>query len=630
MAVQKGSNHPSRVTTSRLVNATANQEDSVPAMHTPTRPALPDLPVMPSVLNGGAYSSSALADVLDRATHATLAKVTMGLSPASLLAAYFDWLVHLGVAPGKRLQLLEKSARKLVRLQQYAFHDALKGQHGSCCIDPLPQDRRFRDDAWRQWPFNLFYQSHLLVQQWWHGATTGVPGVSAQHERVLEFTSHQLLDVFAPSNYLPTNPELLARTQAEGGQNLVRGIENFIEDWQRQAGGHPALGTEAFRPGEDVAITPGKVVYRNHLIELIQYEPTTDKVRPEPILIVPAWIMKYYILDLSPHNSMISYLVGRGFTVFAISWKNPGPEDRDLGLDDYRTLGVMAALDAIAEIVPDEKVHGVGYCLGGTLLAIAAAAVSRDDDAPFQSLSFLAAQVDFEEPGELQLFIDESQLRFLEDMMWEQGFLDAGQMSGAFQLLRSNDLIWSRNMREYLMGERAPMIDLMAWNADTTRMPYRMHSQYLRKLYLNNDLAEGRLQVEGRPVTVTDIREPIFCVGTVKDHVAPWRSVYKWNRMTDTEVTFVLTSGGHNAGIVSEPGHPRRGYQVATRNEQDLYIDPDTWAARTAGKDGSWWPEWVDWLYGRSGKPVPLPQMGNGQAGYAVISDAPGTYIFQR
>ena len=215
-------------------------------------------------------------------------------------------------------------------------------------------------------------------------------------------------------------------------------------------------------------------------------------------------------------------------------------------------------------------------------------------------------------------------------MMWEQGFLDARQMAGAFQLLRSNDLIWSRNMREYMMGERAPMNDLMAWNADSTRMPYRMHSEYLRRFYLNNDLVEGRFEIEGRPITTTDIRAPIFCVGTVRDHVAPWRSVFKWNLTTDTEVTFLLTAGGHNAGIVSEPGHPRRSYQVATRNHKDLYIDPDTWAAQTPKKDGSWWTEWVAWLNKRSGKKTAPPAMGNAEAGYTTVGDAPGTYIFQK
>jgi polyhydroxyalkanoate synthase len=469
-----------------------------------------------------------------------------------------------------------------------------------------------------------------LQQEWWHVAVTDVPGVTSRHERELQFITRQLLDVVAPSNFVLTNPDIMRKTAEEGGQNLLRGGRNFIEDLERLVSGAPPAGVEAFVPGQKVAVTPGKVVYRNRLIELIQYAPATEKVRPEPLLIVPAWIMKYYILDLSPENSLVRYLVAKGHTVFIISWKNPGPEDRDLSLDDYRTLGVLAALAAISAIVPDGKIHAAGYCLGGTLLAIAAAALARGGSERLASLTLLASQVDFAHAGELQLFIDESQLAFLDDMMWEQGFLDSKQMAGAFQILRSNDLVWSRMVREYLLGERPPPTDLMAWNADATRMPFRMHSEYLRKLYLNNDLAEGRFVVDDKPVTVADIRQPIFAVGTLKDHVAPWRSVYKLNMFVDTDITFALTSGGHNAGIVSEPGHPHRSYRIRTHNEHDRHLDPESWEAETPLREGSWWPEWTNWLAARSGEPVDPPAMGNVEAGYGPLADAPGTYVLQR
>ena len=542
------------------------------------------------------YATTALADIVDRSLHAAVARFTAGLSPAALAHAYLHWATHLADAPGKRLQLVDKAARKAVRFANYATRYAMSRGQTECCIDPLPQDKRFAAEDWQRWPYNFIYQNFLLQQQWWHNATTGVRGLSKQHEKMVEFASRQMLDMVSPSNFLATNPQVLRETLRSGGGNLLRGWQNFMQDWERAVSGKKPLGSENFVVGRDVAVTPGKVVFRNRLIELIQYAPATDKVRPEPILIVPAWIMKYYILDLSPHNSLVKYLTEQGFTVFMISWMNPGPNDRDLGLQDYRTLGVMAALDAVNAIVPDQKVHAVGYCLGGTLLSIAAAAMARDRDERLKSKTMLAAQTDFTEAGELMLFIDEGQLAFLEDMMWEQGFLDSRQMSGAFQMLRSNDLVWSRMVHEYLMGERTPMIDLMAWNADATRLPYRMHSEYLRQLFLDNELAEGRFMVDGRPVVLSDIRAPVFAVGTLRDHVAPWRSTYKINLQTDTDVTYLLTGGGHNAGIVSEPGHDGRSFQVMTKQADDRYLDPDAFLETAPRKEGSWWPEWVAWL----------------------------------
>jgi polyhydroxyalkanoate synthase subunit PhaC len=571
-------------------------------------------------------AATALASSLDRSLHATVAHWTGGLSPAALSGAYFDWATHIAIAPGKLLQLFGKALHKSVRFGNYVYCYGTEGEKTKPCIEPLPQDHRFVVGDWKNWPLNLIYQSFLLQQQWWHNATTGVRGVSKQHEQMVEFVSRQILDVFAPSNFPLTNPEILARTISCHGFNLLRGALNFIDDFEHAVLGKPPVGAENYVVGDRVAITPGSVVYRNELIELIQYAPMTAKVRPEPILIVPAWIMKYYILDLSPHNSLVRYLIERGFTVFMVSWKNPGPEDRELGLDDYRALGVMSGLDVINAIVPNQKIHGVGYCLGGTLLSIAAAAMARDGDNRIATLTLMAAQTDFTEAGELMLFINESQIAFLEDMMWEQGYLDSRQMAGAFEMLRSNDLIWSRLIRDYLLGERRPMTDLMAWNADTTRMPYRMHSEYLRELFLNNDLAEGRLVASGRPVALTDIRAPIFAVGAERDHVAPWRSTYKINLQTEAEVAYLLTSGGHNAGIVSEPGHGGRSFRV-TKMVEHHYLPPDRFLAEAPRKEGSWWPEWVGWLDERSGAPGSLRSMGAPQAGYPPLVRAPGEYV---
>ena len=565
----------------------------------------------------------------DRMYHAMLGRMTLGLSPASLSLAYADWAAHLGLSPGKQLLLAQKAMRKSLRFSAYAATCLTQDADGRC-IEPLPQDRRFASPGWLGWPFNVIHQGFLLTQQFWHNATTGVRGVSRHHEDVVTFASRQLLDMAAPSNFIATNPDLLETTRREGGQNLVRGWQYFLEDWERAIAGKPPVGSERVQVGRDVAVTPGKVIFRNRLIELIQYAPATDQVFADPVLIVPAWIMKYYILDLSPHNSLVRYLVERGHTVFIISWRNPTAQDRELGLDDYRQSGIEAALGAVAQVCPDRKVNAVGYCLGGTLLAIAAAQMARDGDDRLKSATLLAAQTDFEEPGELSLFIDRGALTFLEDIMWDQGFLDTHQMAGAFQLLRSNDLVWSRVISSYLAGRREEMNDLMAWNADATRMPYRMHSEYLERLFLDNELAEGRFQVAGRPVALTDIRVPVFLVGTERDHVAPWRSVHRLILFADTDITFLLTSGGHNAGIVSEPGHARRHYRIAHQASESAYVDPDSWLERARLENGSWWPEWADWLEARAGQTVAPPAMGLPKAQSDQLTDAPGRYVLQR
>lgn len=566
--------------------------------------------------------------IADRLFHAALASLTLGISPIGLLEAWHDWALHLSISPGRQSEILAKGYEKWARLQRFLCECAGEGGQARPCISPLPHDRRFADPGWQALPFSLISQSFLLAQQWWHNATIGVPGVSRHHERLVEFYSRQFLDMLSPSNFLATNPEVVERTLEEGGGNLVRGLDHLIDDSVRIVEGKASAGAEAFQIGRDIAITPGEVIFRNELMELIQYRPTTQRVQAVPVLIVPAWIMKYYILDLSPGNSLIRYLVSRGFTVFCISWRNPGRAQRNVSFDDYRRLGVMAALDAVETITASSKAHAVGYCLGGTLLSIAAAAMARDGDERLASLSLFAAQIDFEEPGELGLFVSESQLSFIDDVMWEDGYFDHRRMAGAFQMLRSQDLVWSRGVREYLLGERAPMTDLMAWNADATRMPCRMFSEYLRSLFLNNDLAQGRYRVEGRRVNVEDIRAPVFAVATETDHVAPWRSVFKLTRLLDAEVAFVLTTGGHNAGIVSEPGHPRRSYRVLECSHGGTAPDPEEWMKDAPAMPGSWWPAWIEWLASRSGGEAAPAPMGRGP--YHPIYSAPGTYVHQR
>ncbi|RXG97766.1 PHA/PHB synthase family protein [Bradyrhizobium zhanjiangense] len=561
---------------------------------------------------------------LDRAFHAMLARFTGGISPMALSLAWLDWSSHLAAAPQRQMEISRNVLRDTGRLLEAVAHAT--SQKPWSVIQPQGRDRRFRQPQWEVPPFNLLAQAFLLAERWWHDATTGVRGVSHANEAIVEFSVRQMLDMLAPSNFAATNPQVLEKAFQSGGENFVFGWQNWCSDLMRLLSASKPAGHAQFVVGKTVAASPGNVVYRNELIELIQYHPTTAQVRPEPVLIVPAWIMKYYILDLSPQNSLVKYLTAQGFTVFAISWRNPDANDRDVAFDDYRKLGVMAALDTIGRIMPGRRTHALGYCLGGTLLSIAAAAMARDGDRRLGTITLLAAQTDFTEAGELTLFINESQVAFLEDMMWQRGYLDTTQMAGAFQLLRSNELIWSRLSHDYLMGESSPPSDLMAWNADATRLPYRMHSEYLRQLFLNNELAEGRYRVEGRSISLSDIHAPMFVVGTLADHVAPWRSVYKIHYQVDADVTFLLTSGGHNAGVVAPPDDAGHSYQVMTKAADAPYVGADEWLKLAQRVEGSWWPEWAGWLAARSGEPCDPPQIGLGDAP-SGLREAPGDYV---
>jgi polyhydroxyalkanoate synthase len=491
-------------------------------------------------------------------------------------------------------------------------------------------DKRFNDPAWLTPPFDFYRQSFSVAEAWGEALALAVPWVTPESAPRVAFQAHQWLDLFSPSNSPWANPEVLQATRAQGGENLVRGFTNYLSDLGQFLDPSGAA-TPGFAPGKDVAATPGKVVFQNELFELIQYAPVTENVRVEPILIVPAWIMKYYILDLSPHNSLIRYLTEQGHTVFCISWRNPGEEMRDLPFDAYRSEGLMAALDQVSLICGGEKVHACGYCLGGTLLAIAAATMARDEDDRLASVTLLAAQTDFSEPGDIKVFVGENQIGALEQGMEKKGYLDGRQMGAAFALLRSRDLVWGRFIRNYWLGERDRPNDLMAWNSDSTRMPARMHSEYLRSTFVGNDLAEGRYLVEGRPVSLGDIKAPLFVVSTETDHVAPWRSVYKLSHLTPAEFTFVLTSGGHNAGIVSEPGHAHRHFRISWRAEAVASALPDAWADQSELRDGSWWLAWTQWLGERSAaKMVKPPKMGGPGRAPASMEAAPGSYVMQR
>lgn len=589
----------------------SEQTHSLPALH-----GLASSALQQSGLTLEKDKTEAFFKLVDKLFQAELAKLTLGISPAALASAYFSWFTQLLQSPGR-----------LLELNLYPI------LHGSDFIKNIlsekkpagGEDVRFHSENWELPPWRFCAEAFLQVEDWWRRATVDISGTPSHVERTMSFIVRQVLDALSPSNFVATNPDLFQETVRSGGQNIARGLEIGFEDTLEKLSGAPPAGTEQFIPGRDVAITPGKVVYRNHLIELIQYKPKTTSVYKEPILIIPAWIMKYYILDLSPHNSMVKWLVEQGHTVFIISWRNPDKEDRNLGMDDYYRMGAMSALDAISEQLPKTKIHLMGYCLGGTLAMITAAAIAREGDKRLKSLTLLAAQGDFTEAGEMMLFVSENTVPFLENMMWDKGYLDTKQMAGSFQMLRTYDLIWSKIVQDYMHGTRRGMIDLLAWNADATRMPYKMHSEYLEKLFLNNDFAAGRFTVEGHHVAPANIHVPTFAVSTEKDHVAPWPSVYKTHLMINADIVFVLTKGGHNAGIVSEPGHKRRAYRIREHQNKTPYLGPEQWLEAAEKHDGSWWIAWQEWLVKNSSvKRVAARAVDES------LPEAPGSYVLQK
>lgn len=581
------------------------------------------------------------ACALDETMQAQMARAYSGLSPIALALAQADWAMHLLTSPGRQSLL----AQRALDLSLQAWRNMMAPPEDGTG----EKDGRFADAGWNSWPYSAAKEGFKAYDAWWREVAQQGGGVSRHHQHMVSFFTGQALDAMSPSNWPWTNPEVLRTARETQGRSLQEGMRFFMQDLQETLAARPDTPAEALQPleyavGKDVAVTPGKVVFRNHLIELIQYSPTTAKTLPEPVLIVPSCIMKYYILDLSPHNSMVKYLVDKGHTVLIISWRNPDASDRDLKMQDYLSSGVLAAMAAAKASTGAERLHTVGYCLGGTFLAIAAAALGRlarkkdkqrtakeqalipADMPELASVILLAAQTDFTEPGELGVFIDEEQLATLRQTMNEKGYLSGRQMGGSFVYLASRGLLWGRNTRRYLLGEDDASFDLMSWNADTTRLPARMHSEYLTALFLNNALAAGQYRFAGATVALMDITAPMMVVATTRDHVSPWKSVYKIHLQTDTHVTFVLAEGGHNAGIVSEPGRPRRSYQIASVEDNTGWIDPDDWKAQAPVVQGSWWEAMHAWLKERSGQPGKPPAFKNGQ----VVGDAPGEYVMVR
>jgi polyhydroxyalkanoate synthase subunit PhaC len=567
-------------------------------------------------------NKSDLFRAIDALYQARMARLTLGISPASVTCAFYAWRTHLKQSPGKMLELMSLPTNYVPELWKCFFkkNDPSKDDEVQNTPDP-----RFKSENWDLWPWRLYQQIFTVHQDWWTHATQDVPGLDDQSQRIVSFTLRQALDALCPANFPLTNPDLAFETFDSKGKNLMKGTLNALKDMTHTMAGAPPKKNQPFQVGRNLAVTPGWVVYQNELMELILYSPQTDSVDQEPILITPAWIMKYYVLDLSPSNSLVRWLVEKGHTVFMISWKNPDKDDAHLSLDDYQNRGLMAALDVVAKTCPKSKIHLMGYCLGGTLAMITAATMALDGDKRLKSLSLLAAQGDFRDAGELMVFITSSQISFLKNIMRDQGYLDTKMMAGAFQMLRSYDLIWSKMVNDYLHGLKRADVDLMTWNADATRMPATMHSQYLERLFLRNEFAQGHYTVGEKAVAPENIHLPIFAVGADRDHVAPWQSVYKIHLMINTDITFILTKGGHNSGVISEPGHKGRFFFQHERKQSESYMNPEQWLKKAQRFEGSWWNAWHDWLveHGSAQKVSPPRPL-------EVLGAAPGHYIFQK
>jgi len=488
-----------------------------------------------------------------------------------------------------------------------------------------PRDRRFKHPDWHENEvFDFIKQSYLLSARWVQNLVRNVEGMDDKTAQKVDFYTRQFVDAMAPSNFLLTNPEVLRRTVETGGENLVKGLSNLLADLDRGRGRLMVRMTdmEAFRIGENIALTPGKVVFQNDLMQLIQYTPTTEKVLKRPLLVIPPWINKYYILDLRPKNSFIRWAVEQGHTVFVISWVNPDEKLAQATFDDYLSQGPLAALDAVEQATGENGANVIGYCLGGTLLAATLAYMTAKGDDRIKSATFLTTMVDFEEAGELSVFIDEEQLRALEEKMGKRGYLEGHEMATTFNMLRANDLIWSFVVNNYLLGQEPFPFDLLYWNSDSTRMPARMHSFYLRKMYQENQLVRpGGITLLGEPIDLARIATPSYILSTREDHIAPWISTYRATQIYRGPIRFVLAASGHIAGVVNPPEAGKYSHWV----NEALPAEPEAWLAGATELAGSWWPDWQRWVSGQAKAKVAARQPGAGKL--PAVEDAPGGYV---
>jgi polyhydroxyalkanoate synthase len=499
------------------------------------------------------------------------------------------------------------------------------GKSGAEEGDNKPTDRRFKHEAWESNPFfDFIKQSYLMGADAILKTVSNIEGLDEKAAHKLEFYTRQFVDAMSPSNFALTNPEVLEHALQTQGQNLVKGFQNFCKDFDPSTGQLQIsmADKEAFKLGVNIATTPGQVIYQNDLMQLIQYTPSTETVYKTPLLIVPPWINKYYVLDLQPKNSMIKWLVAQGYTVFVISWINPDENHSEIDFEDYIFDGLITAMDAIEEATGEHEINAVGYCIGGTLLAAALSYLKSKKDERIKSATFFVTMIDFADPGDLGVYIDEQQVKALENKMNEQGYHEGKDMAMSFNMLRSNDLIWSFYVNNYLLGKEPLPFDLLYWNSDSTRMPAKMHSTYLRKMYLENSFKDkGGISVGDVPIDVSSIDTPAYFISTEDDHIAPWISTYAGARLFSGPVRFVLGKSGHIAGIVNHPDSGKYGYYTGG----DVDVPAEQWYENVESFEGSWWPDWHKWLKAASGNKVPARQPGGDKL--KAIEEAPGSYV---
>jgi len=566
-------------------------------------------------------SRAVVTDFLERA--ATGGQPDIGES-VRIAQAFAEATARLWSDPIKLAQAQFSLWQSYAELWQRAAEKLGGGQ-----LEPITPtehtDRRFRDPAWEEMQvFDFLKETYLLTSRWLHTVMKDVEGLDEKTAKKVDFYTRQWIDAASPSNFLLTNPEALKATVESRGENLIRGLRNLLGDRARGEGRLDITTTrhESFQLGVNLATTPGKVVFQSDLMQLVQFAPTTEKVRKRPVLIVPPWINKYYILDLRPENSFIKWAVDHGLTVFIVSWVNPDEELSHKTFEDYMLEGPIAALEAIRRATGERTVTAIGYCIGGTLMAATLAYMAAKGDDRIAAATFFASLTDFSEAGDLEVFIDEHQIEELEQKLAARGYLEGSEMASTFNLLRANDLIWNYVVNNYLLGKEPFPFDILHWNADSTRMPAAMHGFYLRKMYVENRLVEpGGIALGGVSIDLRKVAIPTYFLSTREDHIAPWRSTFAATRMFKGAIRFVLGMSGHVAGIVNPPASKRYGYWTGDK----LDPNPDAWLAQATRHEGSWWPDWEHWNRRHAGALVAARVPGDGKL--VPIEDAPGSYV---